>query len=355
MFLKKVDGLIGSILARLWPRPTQPGLLPPPVSSLLLIRPGGIGDAVLLVPVIKRLRAAFPAARINVLAEKRNCGAFALCPGIDQVFCYDRFRDLLSILRHNYDVVIDTEQWYYLSALVARMIHSGVKIGFGTNKRQRLFTHPVDYSLKNYELQNFFELLEPLGVEAPETVPCPFLTIHEAEQVSAEAMLGNFLEASFVTMFPGASVPEKCWSVDKFRQLTIRFIDMGLPVVIVGGTEDAAAGNEIVAGISALNLAGKTSLSETAGVLNRTRLLISGDSGILHMGVGLDTPTVSIFGPSSLVKWAPHGKQHIVISHRLLCSPCSRFGTTPPCLVGAKCIQDITVDEVFTAARKLLI
>jgi ADP-heptose:LPS heptosyltransferase len=124
MFLKKVDGVIGSLLARMWPRPKQVGRALPSASRLLLIRPGGIGDAVLLAPVIRRLREAFPGARIEVLAEKRNSGAFALCPDIDQVLCYDRPRELWAALSSGYDVVIDSEQWHRLSALVARMIRS---------------------------------------------------------------------------------------------------------------------------------------------------------------------------------------------------------------------------------------
>ncbi|MGK2945559.1 MAG: glycosyltransferase family 9 protein [Desulfuromonadales bacterium] len=354
MFLKKLDGIIGSLLARLWPRPKQPGLLPVPVSSLLLIRPGGIGDAVLLVPVIERLRDLFPAARIVVLAEKRNCGAFALCPGIDRVLCYDRPRELFAALASNYDVVIDSEQWHRLSALVARMISSQIKIGFGTNERKRLFNHSVNYRHENYELNSFFELLKPLGIEPPATVPSAFLTVPAVDQETADNMLGDLRGVPFVALFPGASIAERCWITENFRQLAGRFVAEGLAVVVVGGKEDIAAGRAIVDGLSALNLAGKTSLSGTAGIMKRSQLLVSGDSGVLHLGVGLGTPTVSLFGPGIAAKWAPRGEQHIVINHKLPCSPCTRFGTTPPCPIGAKCIQDITVDEVFMAAQELL-
>ncbi len=354
LFLKKVDGTVGSLLSRLWPRPAQTGFPPFPVSRLLLIRPGGIGDAVLLVPVIGRLREVFPAARIEVLAERRNGGVFALCPGIDRVLCYDRPRELGTALRGRYDVVIDSEQWHRLSAIVARMIRSQVKIGYGTNERKRLFTHPVDYSHDNYELNSFFALLKPLEIERPATVSCPFLTIPEADQKSADSMLGVFLDKPFIVLFPGASIPERCWGVDKFHQLALRLIDEEFSVVVVGGPEDAAAGGAIVAGTRALNLAGKTSLLETAGVLSRAQLLVSGDSGVLHIGVGLGTPTVSLFGPGIANKWAPCGEQHVVINHELSCSPCTRFGTTPACPIGAKCLQDISVDEVFVAAQKSL-
>ncbi|MBE0577404.1 MAG: glycosyltransferase family 9 protein [Desulfuromonadales bacterium] len=354
MFLKKLDEAIGSFLARLWPRPKQPGLLPVPVSSMLLIRPGGIGDAVLLVPVIEHLWDLFPAARIVVLAEKRNSGAFALCPGIDRILCYDRPRELFAALASSYDVVIDTEQWHRLSALVARSTRSWLKIGYATNERRRLFTHPVDYSHDNYEQNSFFELLKPLGIEPPATIPPAFLAIPASDQETADKLLGTVSEQPFVVIFPGASIPERCWGAEKFQQLAIRFLDEGFAVVVVGGKQEIAAGNAIAAGSSALNLADKTSLSGTAGILKRSQLLVSGDSGVLHLGVGLGKPTVSLFGPGIAAKWAPRGEQHIVINHKLPCSPCTRFGTTPPCPIGAKCIQDITVDEVCMAAQELL-
>src|SRR5210317_862803 len=133
MFLKKVDSSIGKLLIKLWPAPQR---FEPPsgsIASLLVIRPGGIGDAVLLAPLIGMLRKNFPGARIEVLAEKRNNGALALCPGIDRVMCYDRPRELWSALTGHFDVVIDSEQWYRLSAIVARTIRSKVKIGYATN------------------------------------------------------------------------------------------------------------------------------------------------------------------------------------------------------------------------------
>ena len=354
MFLKKVDGVIGSLLARLWPRPTHPGPPPYPVSRLLLIRPGGIGDAVLLLPVAGRLREVFLSARIEVLAEKRNSGVFALCPEIDRVLCYDRPQELWTALRSGYDVVIDSEQWHHLSAIVARMIRSKIKIGYGTNDRKRLFTHSIEYSHENYEMDSFFELLKPLEIEPPSTMLFPFLTVPAVDQRTADKRLGNLQGKPFVAMFPGASIAERCWGVEKFHQLAKRLIDEGLSVVVVGGKEDIATGRAIADGLSVLNLTGKTSLCGTAGVLNRSQLLISGDSGVLHIGVGLGIPTVSLFGPGIAAKWAPRGKRHIVISHKLPCSPCTRFGTTPPCPIGAKCIRDIPVYEVFAAVQKLL-
>jgi ADP-heptose:LPS heptosyltransferase len=110
----------------------------------------------------------------------------------------------------------------------------------------------------------------------------------------------------------------------------------------------------IVAGGLGLNLAGLTSLAETAAVIHKSSLLLSSDSGVLHIAVGLGKATVSLFGPGRAKKWAPQGEQHIVINKGLACSPCTTFGTTPPCSIDARCMREITVDEVVNAVTMLL-
>ena len=128
----------------------------------------------------------------------------------------------------------------------------------------------------------------------------------------------------------------------------------GIPLVVVGGMEDVPAGADILPGKYGLNLAGKTSIIETAAVINKASLVVSGDSGILHIAVGLGKPTVSLFGPGIARKWAPRGESHIVINKHLPCSPCTEFGYTPKCPVNAKCMADISVDEVVEAVKRLM-
>jgi lipopolysaccharide heptosyltransferase II len=355
MFLKKVDGLVGSLLVRLLPRPgrEESPVAPAAVSRLLLIRPGGIGDAVLLIPAVRAFKEAFPDSEVTVLAERRNGAAFALCPEVDQVLLYDRPKQLLCAMRQRYDVVIDAEQWHRLSAVVTRFVRSDRKIGFGSNERRRLFNVAVPYAHEDYEADSFQHLLTPLGI-AQQTVCCPFLRVPEFAAKRAVALLDSLRGRPFVTLFPGASIPERRWGTDKFHRLAAWLNERGFAVVTVGGGQDAEAGEAIVAGCRGINLAGRTSLVETAAVLQRSRLLTSGDSGLLHLAVGLDVPTVSLFGPGIAAKWAPCGEKHIVLNKNLSCSPCTRFGTTPSCPKGARCLREISVDEVARAVSDLL-
>jgi ADP-heptose:LPS heptosyltransferase len=218
-----------------------------------------------------------------------------------------------------------------------------------------MFTHPIPYSHDDYEAASFAHLLEPLGIGAGalEMGP-PFLSLPDAASGKTAGLLQSLHDQPFVAVFPGASIPERRWGADRFRRVAEVLSVFGIKVVIVGGKDDREQGEVIVGGGLGLNLSGLTSLSETAAVIQKSCLLVSGDSGVLHIAVGLGMPTVSLFGPGRAKKWAPQGEAHIVINKGLTCSPCTVFGTTPPCAINAKCMRDITVDEVVNAVTMLL-
>jgi ADP-heptose:LPS heptosyltransferase len=136
--------------------------------------------------------------------------------------------------------------------------------------------------------------------------------------------------------------------------LALELNKYGCPVVVIGGKGDQPTGEAIVAGIDGLNLAGKTSLAGSAAVIKQAALLVSGDSGMLHVGVGLGRPTVSLFGSGIAAKWAPRGDRHVVLNMQLPCSPCTKFGYTPPCPIDTQCLREISVEDVLSAALSLL-
>ncbi|MBT1071749.1 glycosyltransferase family 9 protein [Pelotalea chapellei] len=350
--LKSLDAVAGRLAALLL---RTPPAVPAPAAprSILLIRPGGIGDAVYLIPAINALSAAYPNATVDVLAERRNAAAFDLAPGVRRVFLYDRPAGLAEVLRTPYDVVIDTEQWHRLSAVVARLCRAPFKIGFATNQRSRMFTHCCRYSHDTHETASFMALLEPLGIRGA-SVEAPFLAVPPAAATEADRLLSRLRGRLLVVLSPGASIAERRWGQERFRRVAELLKERGVALVVVGGVGDREQGDYIVAGGLGLNLAGSTSLSVTAGILQRCSLLLSGDSGVLHIGVGLGVPTVSLFGPGRMHKWAPRGAGHIVIDKGLACSPCTTYGTTPACPEEARCMKEIGVDEVFDAVSMLL-
>lgn len=350
--IKLLDRLVGGMATAALP----PARLRPvsAIRSALFIRPGGIGDAVLLVPLLKALKAAHPGCRIEILAEKRNAAAFGLCSGIHAVHCYDSWGGIAAALRGDYDIVVDSEQWYRLSAVVARICGASLSVGFATNERKRLFSHPVPYPLEEYEACAFLRLLAPLGIAVPPAVAAPFLDLPPAAAEAAQRLLEPLSGRPFVTLFPGASVPEKQWGIDKFRELAALLAGTGIATVLVGGKDAASAAREIASHAGSLNLAGACSLAVSAAVVGKGRALVTGDSGLLHVAVGLGTPTVALFGPSDPVKWGGRGENDAVLTCGLSCAPCSRFGTVRSCPEGGTCLAAVTVGEVEAAVRKLL-
>jgi len=349
--LKSIDRFLGTVAVFFMKKPRRTPWREP--RTVLFIRPGGIGDAVLLLRAIRAVREKFPECTITVLAEKRNAAIFNLSGTVARTLFYDRLGDLVAAVRGTFDVVIDTEQWHRLSAVVARLTGSPILIGFATNTRGKLFTHPVAYCHDCYESESFLALLEPLGITRYPRL-ATVIEIPEKSADTAEEKLAVLAGAPFVALFPGASIPERRWGSERFAELARRLHERGLPVVVVGGKGDVQTGYRIVADGVGLNLAGRTTLAESAAVIARSRLLVTGDSGLLHIAVELRVPTVSLFGPGIEKKWAPRDACHVVLNKHLSCSPCTRFGYTPRCRIGARCLQLITVDEVEGAVSRIL-
>ena len=342
-----LDRLVGSALVRLLSRGTKPAAKKPAptIYRVLIIRPGGMGDAILMIPMLRALKERFPRASVQILAERRNADVFGLIPDlVSGLFCYDRVMDLLRVLTGRYDVVMDTEQWYRLSAVAARLIRADIRCGFSTNTRGSLFNLPVAHDPERYEAENFLALLSALtDAPIPFNPERPFLTIPADPSPGLR-----------VIMAPGASYPEKQWGPEKFRQLATGFLEQGYSVGLIGGPADVGQAAEVIQGLPVENFTGRTTLRETARVIGAAGLVIGGDSVALHLAAALGRPSIALFGPTSPHQWAPRGKNHRTLYHPPHCSPCSRFGNIPPCPYDVECLNRISVEEVQAAARQIM-
>lgn len=350
--IKSLDRLAGPMLVSLLG--SMPRRQETVVRSILVIRPGGIGDAVLLLPMLMKLSQRYPDATIDLLAERRNVAVFDWSPAVKSCYCYDRLSDLPGLFRQRYDLIIDTEQWYRLSAVFARLLRPSRLIGFAGNGREGLLNDWVPYDLNCYEADMFCALLHPLGVDDQPSEDVAFFRLPEEAHRKAVKIADGFGDKPLVAIFPGASVPEKRWPVEQFIEVAKTVAINGCLPVVLGGVSELAEGERIATASGGVSLAGRTSLSETVALLARCRLLLSGDSGLLHAAAMLEIPIIALFGPSNPFKWAPKGEKQVVISHAPACAPCSRYGTIPPCSEGIRCMYDITVEEVQAEVNALL-
>lgn len=388
--LQTADRLLGPLLYSAMPRRVpgagQPGkpLSADSVRHLLLIRPGGLGDAVLCWPLLHALHAAFPLARIDVLAERRNAGAFRLAadaapadtpspgryagvtgaaeiPSVPlRVFCYDDepLGALRQLREQRYDLVIDTEQYHHFSVLLANALRPRWLSGFDTLGRRRFCTHSVPHSEDDYEAVSFLRLAGSVTGTLPAfDTERPFLPVGTAARKFARHALRDRADRATVAIMPVAGGTYRLWALENWASLVGELARRGCYTVLLGGDDAAVAAARLTEAAmpgAIANLAGGTSVAETAAVLRECRLLVTSDTGVLHLAVGVGTATVSMFGPGPYRKWAPRGSRHRLVHKGLACSPCTRFGRTPLCPYAVACMREITLTDVIGAVDQAL-
>ena len=360
--LKFLDATVGGLLCWVggywlhWVR-RESGVpspvVPADIRRILVIRPGGMGDMVLLLPMLKALRQHYLAAAIDLVCERRNREIPGLAGDPAELLLYDAhpLQTVVRLIRRRYDLTIDTEQFHYFSAVMTWFSGAPVRIGFKINPgRNPLYTHLINYDLTGYEATEFMRLLGPLGVKSRESVePCSFISLFPLPAHNSRLIL----------IHVAASTRYKHWAPEKFAELARRLSHESREkshesrlIVLVGGKKDKNLA-ETIARLSGLGegvkvLAGEQSLSETAALIRRAELFIGGDSGLAHLAAALGTPTVVLFGPSDPAKWGARGPGHAIVRKELACSPCFIFGYHKPCHSIA-CMAGITVDDVLVA------
>ncbi|MGH7850400.1 MAG: glycosyltransferase family 9 protein, partial [Thermodesulfobacteriota bacterium] len=298
---------------------------------------------------------------IDVLAEKRNSGIFAVCPYIDGLLLYDRLplETLYRVIKAGYDIVIDTEQWHRMTAALSYITRAPERIGFATNERSGLYSRKVPYNQDDYEAVSFLNLVSALTAEKYEFDKArPFLPIPGPHDALSSA-ISEFRKGkrAVVGIFTGATVPERRWGAKNFAELAEELSRGNIGSVIVGGEsekDDSEIFKKRCTNGYLLDYIGGTTLGETAAVISEVDLFISGDTGLMHIAYGVGTPTLSLFGAGIQNKWAPLGDDHVAINKNEPCSPCTRFGYTPKCPYGVRCLTEISVEEVRESAMQLL-
>ncbi len=346
-FLKAVDYFVGFLLASILPRQKVQATLPKSIHRILIIRPGGVGDAVFLLPILKELKTR--GMDIDVLCEMRNAEIFS-SQGY-QVFFYNQFKSLNQILKNTYDIVIDTEQWHYVSAIIGYFTRSGYRVGFATRPlRTKLFNKPVSYGDNDYELDNFKRLFDGLvPVRGPINDINDCFHVPDSIKIWASQQIPN----KSVTIFLGASIAIRRFSHEQLLLMAHNFLEKSYYLVLLGGKDVESMAQRLIRAINdprILNFVGKISLMQSAGLIQTSQKFIGPDSGLMHLACAVGTSVVAIFGPGNLIKWGPQGNKHKIVTENVLCSPCTRFGYTIPICGGRyQCVRELNVLSIIEA------
>lgn len=336
--------------------------------KILIIRLSSIGDIVLASPLIRLVRQRFPQAKIDMLVCAEFEELVAANPNLSRVILFDRKTGLKGLLRlcsrireERYNLVIDIHK-KLRSFLLCRT--SGARQTVSYNKHSFLRFLLVKFKINRfvetpYVANLYLKSVEGFGIK--DDGQGLELNIARAKDMGVLELLrleGVSKEYPLIGLAPGAHWYTKRWPKERFIELANLLIQRkGATIVIFGGRDEIALSEEI--GGSLLNkpviVTGKLSLMETAALLKRCKVLITNDTGVMHIAAAVKTPVVAIFGPTTKeFGYYPYRVANRVISKDLPCKPCTTKGTSRCKIKTFDCMRLISSDEVLSAVEELL-
>jgi len=328
---------------------------------ILVILLGAIGDVTRALPLLARLRRAYPQAHIAWAVEPAAAALLDYHPALDEILLYQRSRGsqtflpfLRTVRNHHFDLVLDLQR-HLKSGLVSLWSRAPVRLGFhrsNTKEGNWLFnTHTIeavpDFSLK---LAQYLKFADALGL--PDDGVRFDLRLRPQEEQKVETLLAGTIRP-FATFFLGSRWPSRFW----FPQATAEVAQVlqqeyGMGIVLVGGPSEVAFAQQVneAMGTAVTNLSGKTSLRDLIGVFSRARFALGPDSGPMHIAAATDIPVISLWGATSPLRSAPWGSKAFVIRGEAACSPCY----VRRCPIGRACMRRITPGQVLEVVQKIL-
>lgn len=333
---------------------------------ICVIKPSALGDVAQTLPLLPVLRKRYPQASIAWVINRELADLVVDHPHLDEVICFDRrggvgsyWRLLREMRSQRFDLVFDL-QGLLRTGLMTLATGARCRVGLETAREgARLACHiilagtgrDVPAHRRNWRVAE--ELA--LG-EMPRRA---IVTVSEADRLWVCSWLAK-LPHPVIAIHPGAKWETKRWPAEKFADVALRVVrEHGGSIVVVGGSSDAALGDQIVrpitdAGIPATNLAGQTSLKRLAELLRSVAMLVSNDSGPLHLAAELGTPVVGVYTCTSPVISGPAGVDHELVATQVPCAAgyhkvCPQRGDRHHA-----CFEELAVDRVAAAALRLL-
>lgn len=352
----------------------------PDVRRIAVLRANGIGDAVFALPALDALRTAYPAAEITLLGASWHRAFFAGRPGpVDRVFVVPPCPGVndLDAPSPGADVAADVERFCARMRGerfdLALQLHGGGhnsnpfvrRLGARTTAGMRALDAPaldrwIPYYYFQYEYARYAEAVARVGAHVTDLEP--HLSPTEADLAESRALVPED-DAPLVVLNPGATDPERRWPTDRFAAVARALAADGARIVLSGGQTDLPLAAEIRAAMAMvpgtsepLIVAGRLALGGTLGLLARAALVISNDSGPLHLAYAVGTRTVGIYWCYNFINAMPlpRTRHRPVVSFRSTCPICGVDRHHGRCDHHPSFVADVPTDEVLGHARALL-
>jgi heptosyltransferase-2 len=324
--------------------------------NILIIKPGAIGDLLQLTPVIRALKSSYPQSDISLLVgSPATAELFHYNAHVSETIVFDKtgahrsLRSLLNLWRllhgNEYDLILNFQRsnlktWFLASAAFPC----------------RVLIYRKARSRTVHAVVNYLETVAPLGIVASKLNL--ELSLSAEDRAFAEKIIFSLGGAGkpLIALNPGASHPVNRWAADRFAALADMLTQkIAARVIIVGGKEDVPLAEEIAAKTSAntYNMAGKASLLQLGALLEQCDVLVSGDTGPMHIAAAVGTRVVALFGAADPDRTGPVGGGHRVIQAKgVPCVPCrSRRCVNKAYL---ECMEKISVSLVYETIRGMI-
>ena len=338
--------------------------------NILIVRTDRIGDVVLTTPVMKALRLENPKARISILVTSATQDLIVDNPYLDEIIVDDRkgrhkglngfFKLVSEIRKKKYDTALILHTKRRTNALC---FLAGIprRIGYKNNKFGFLLTHPITdtrHQGKKHEAQYCLETLKVLEIESKALDINISVKKKSKQWVEAWCKKNNIKpKEKFIVIHPGASDPSKCWAIHRFVELIDAVCEKyAVKIIIIGEEKVKDTAQQIIAqsSHSIFDLTGQTTVSQLVSVLKRAHLLISNDSGPVHIASGVKTPVISIFTRNQLginpERWKPLGKKSRTIAVPVDTSVSFKKSQK----IDSKYAEKIKAEEVLEAVDELI-
>ena len=342
---------------------------------ILVVRLSSLGDVVHAIPVVAALRRTFPDAEIDWLVDEQYRELVELVPVVDRTVGIrtrggSRWRGAAGVVRQlratRYDVALDL-QGLLKSAALARLSGATRVVGFGAGQVREslarwLYSEAPDVGQPVHVIAKNLALAAHLGARLNSARwEFPIATAISGSSTDARALVGLKSDQMFALMNPGSGWASKCWAPERFGTLAKQVSsEQGLRSVISWGPgEELRARAVVAASSSAALIAPPTSVAELVSLARAALIMVSGDSGPLHLAAAVQTPVVGIYGPSDPYRNGPWAAADVVVSRYDDCA-CrrDRLGVggvvVRRCKQTTRCMDDISVEDVASAiARRL--